>query len=148
MSIILYVRYRTHTHTHTHTHKTYAGFLDWLRPTSTIYPNPKCDSSSLLTEGICGTSPNLPGQSLTGICRLTFPDDGRLPFMTPSSFYRCLNLWINSDLHADMLLHKLPLVEPEAPFGSRRLLFADGSGFDPADHRGGATGESLLLFLR
>jgi hypothetical protein len=62
--------------------------------------------------------------------------------MTPSSFYRCLNLWINSDLHADMLLHKLPLVEPEAPFGSRRLLFADGSGFDPADHRGGATGSA------
>ena len=72
------------------------GFLDWLRPSSTLYPNRKCETSSLLTGGICGTSPNLPGQ----ICKLTFPTDGRLPFISPSSFYRCLNLWINHDHHA------------------------------------------------
>ena len=165
------------------------GFLDWLRPSSALYPNKKCDASSLLTGGICGTSPNLPGQSATpninGICKLTFPTDGRLPFISPSSFYRCLNLWINHDHHADVLLHSLPLYEPEvrrhlfilpflfssasillvllsfvcfilfyfvahlfssllhspqAPFGQRRLMFADGTPFDPAEPRGGRTG--------
>ena len=42
---------------------------------------------------------------------------------------------------ADVLLHSLPLYEPEAPFGQRRLMFADGTPFDPANPRGGRTGD-------
>jgi len=78
-----------------------------------------CHPTSTRTEGKCG---------LVYGCAVITADDsvvnGSIPYFAKADFYRCLELWINTDLGFEALKPGFKLVDEFAAKGNRKLVFS------------------------
>ena len=91
-------------------------FFNWAKPSTIKFENTLCTEGNPLTGGDCGLKYNCTVQ--------TNMDDGFL-FIPQPDFYRCLELWINIDRTSELLSPGLLLVDPDAPIGSKELVYVD-----------------------
>jgi hypothetical protein len=100
------------------------AFMAWGLPTG--LPNYNlftlqrpCDINSANTNGKCGAVFN---------CTVVLDDltilDGKVPFYAQTEFYRCLEIWMNSDALYDALNPGIRLLDPDAQKGFRKLYFS------------------------
>jgi len=98
--------------------------LSWGVPSTPNYnlyaPGGICNSDSTRTYGDCGLKYNC----TVVVDNPSVTKDKQVPFFAQEDFYRCVNLWINSDLAYDALQPGLILVDPSAPRGQRQLYFS------------------------
>jgi hypothetical protein len=119
------------------------AFAKWGMVSTPLYDaftggNP-CDPNSPLTGGACGAVQNCTvvtntAQAVTGTAPYYYP----FPYYEPNDFYRCLQLWINSDLTYDALNPEFPLEDPTAPIGHRVLTQSFINGIQVLDYSTGS----------